>query len=118
MVISREFNSNRYLARMGRSATTSEKILTRQRSSDALVRAPRAKVRMPVRLTTRPGFTAQAFFEDLSKDGFRLRSPIVLHVGQLISLEMPRETVACEVRWVDGFEAGGVFFTKPTLAVL
>lgn len=74
-------------------------------------------MRLPVVMEIRPDFKVKAFLEDLSKDGFRIRSRAVLHVGQVVSLHMPRETVACELRWVDGFAAGGVFLTQSTLAV-
>jgi hypothetical protein len=65
----------------------------------------------------RSDLPVKALNEDISKEGFRLRSRAVLHVGQLITLTMPSETIAAEVRWVDGFEAGGVFLEKCDLAV-
>lgn len=85
--------------------------------SDVPGRPTRARVRLPVMLEVRPDCRMKAIVEDLSKDGFRLRSRALLHVGQVVSLHMPRGTVVCELRWVDGFTAGGVFLDKSTLAV-
>lgn len=78
-------------------------------------RSARAKVRLPVIMAVRPDFKIKAVIEDLSKDGVRLRSRVVLHEGQVVRLKMPRETIACEIRWVNGFEAGGVLTDKSTL---
>ncbi len=64
---------------------------------------------MPVFLELAPDIKIKAIIDDLSKDGFRLRSRAVLHVGQSVTLHLPREAVACELCWVDGLEAGGVF---------
>jgi hypothetical protein len=72
-------------------------------------------VRLPVVVAVRPDFKIKAVIEDLSKDGVRLKSRVVLHVGQVVSLEMPRETIACEIRWVSGFEAGGVLLDDNAL---
>lgn len=71
---------------------------------------------MHVLLALRSDVSTKAFIEDISKEGFRLRSRAVLHVGQRIRLTMPRETIAAQVRWVDGFEAGGEFVKKAGLA--
>lgn len=78
-------------------------------------RSARAKIRLPVIMVVRPDFKIKAVIEDLSKDGVRLRSRAVLHAGQVVKLEMPREMIACEIRWVNGFEAGGVLAGKSTL---
>ena len=78
-------------------------------------RSTRARVRLPVIMAVRPGFKVKAVIDDLSKDGFRLRSRAMLHARQVVTLEMPRETVACEVRWVNGFEAGGIFVNESKL---
>lgn len=67
-------------------------------------------------LEIQPDFRVKAIIADLSKDGFRLRSRALLHVGQIVKLHMPREMVPCELRWVDGFNAGGVFLEKSNLA--
>ena len=85
--------------------------------SDVAGRPSRARVRLPVMLEVRPDCRVKAIIEDLSKDGFRLRSRALLHVGQVVTLHMPRETLECELRWADGFNAGGVFLNKSTLAV-
>lgn len=72
-------------------------------------RAHRVKVFMPVVLEIVPGCTVNATIADLSREGFRLRSPVVLSVAQAMTMHLPRETVRCELRWVDGLEAGGIF---------
>lgn len=64
---------------------------------------------MPVELELGSNCTAKAIIDDLSKDGFRLRSRALLHPGQIFKMHLQRETVTCELRWTDGFEAGGVF---------
>lgn len=84
--------------------------------SDVAHRPSRACVRLSVVLEVRPDFKVKAIIENLSKDGFRLRSRAILHVGQVVDLHMPRESVSGELRWVDGFNAGGVFRDEPTLA--
>ena len=65
-------------------------------------------MRLPVVVAVRPDFKIKAVIDNLSKDGVRLKSRVVFHQGQVVSLELPRETIACEIRWVDGFDAGGV----------
>ena len=68
---------------------------------------------MRVNLELGPDTIIKAVIGDLSKDGFRLRSGAVLHVGQKVTMHLPRETVACELRWVNGMQAGGVFADAP-----
>lgn len=70
---------------------------------------------LPVLMTVRPDFKVRAIIHDLSKDGVRLKSRVVLHDGQVVSLEMSRETIACEIRWVSGFDAGGVLLDEYAL---
>jgi hypothetical protein len=64
---------------------------------------------MTVCLDLQTGERVKAIVEDLSKSGFRLRSSALLHPAQKLRMKLPKETLACEVRWVDGLEAGGVF---------
>lgn len=64
---------------------------------------------MPVVLELAPDRKVKATIGDLSHNGFRLKSDSLLHVGQSMKMLMPRETVSCELRWVDGHDAGGVF---------
>lgn len=66
-------------------------------------------------MAVRPDFKVKALIENLSKDGVRLKSRVMLHAGQVVELEMPRETIACQVRWVDGFEAGGILVGESSL---
>jgi hypothetical protein len=72
-------------------------------------RQRRIRISMPVELELTPGSKIAAEINDLSKDGFRLRSSAVLHAGQALTMHLPRDTARCEVRWVDGLDAGGVF---------
>jgi hypothetical protein len=76
-------------------------------------RAERVKVRMPVDLELSPNSLVRAIIDDLSRDGFRLRSRAILHEGQSLKMHLPRATVTCELRWVDGLQAGGVFIEAP-----
>ena len=64
---------------------------------------------MPVVLESDSGWTMDALIADLSKTGFRLTASAILHVGQMLTMRLPRETVRCQVCWVDGLEAGGIF---------
>jgi hypothetical protein len=49
---------------------------------------------------------------DLSEGGFRLTSEEILEVGEQVKLRADRHgEVRAEIRWVDGFSAGGVFLT-------
>jgi PilZ domain-containing protein len=72
-------------------------------------RPRRVRVSMPVMLEIGPNCTVKGIIDDISKEGFRLRSRALLHPRQVLKMRLPRETVACELRWTDGLEAGGVF---------
>ena len=85
----------------------------RARRLAAAERPRRVKLSMAVMLELAPGCTVKAKVDDVSKDGFRLRSRVLLHEAQKIRIRMPREVIRCEVRWVDGFAAGGVFDEPP-----
>ncbi|MGZ2411822.1 PilZ domain-containing protein [Sphingomonas sp. F9_3S_D5_B_2] len=76
---------------------------------DPAARPRRIRISMPVTLELSADRTAKAIIDDLSKDGFRLRSRAALQPGQKLKMHTPRETLACELRWVNGFTAGGVF---------
>lgn len=79
-------------------------------------RSARARVHLSIIMAVRPDFKVKAVIENLSKDGVRIKSRVLLYAGQVIELEMPRETFACQVRWVSGFEAGGILVRDPSLA--
>jgi hypothetical protein len=64
---------------------------------------------MPVLVETAGGCNVSANICDLSRDGFGLTSESLFHAGQSIIMHLPRETVTCELRWVDGHRAGGIF---------
>jgi hypothetical protein len=76
---------------------------------ERVARARRVKVSMGVGLELREGSIVKAVIDNLSKDGFGLRSGAVLHSGQRLTMHLPRATLACEIRWIDGLQAGGVF---------
>ena len=78
-------------------------------------RAARVRVSMPVVLELAPARRVKGLICDLSKEGFRLRSGALLYAGQAVSMHLPRQTVVCQVRWVDGIEAGGIFAEKVEL---
>lgn len=75
-------------------------------------RPKRVLVNLPVVLEIGLDSKAKAVIEDLSQDGFRLRSEVPLHAGQALKMHLPREIVECELRWVDGFTAGGIFHRR------
>ena len=72
-------------------------------------RPRRVAIHLEVVLELSPAKLARAIVDDISKDGFRLRTRAVLRPGQRVFLHMRRDRVACEVRWVSRPEAGGVF---------
>jgi hypothetical protein len=79
-------------------------------------RPRRVSVSMRVVLELAPGSEVKAIIDDLSNSGFRLRSRSILHVGQAVRMQLPRETIDCGLRWVDGLEAGGVFLQQTPTA--
>jgi len=82
------------------------------KSREPSSRAPRVRVTMPAGLELAPGYIAKATILDVSRSGFRLTCDTPLKVGQSVTMHLPRETVSCEVRWVDGNEVGGAFSDK------
>lgn len=75
-------------------------------------RRRRVTVSMPVTLELAPNCTIKAIIDDLSACGFRLRSRVILHVGQQVIMRMPRGKMPCRLRWVDGHRAGGEFIDE------
>jgi hypothetical protein len=75
----------------------------------------RVIVRMPVVLESESGSIIDALVADLSKCGFRLTSSAILHVGQVLTMRLPRENVLCKICWVDGSDAGGIFHGRAKL---
>jgi hypothetical protein len=72
-------------------------------------RARRVTVSMGVNLELGPDRIVKAVIDDLSKDGFRLRCRAILYPGQNLKMHLPRETLVCELLWVAGLQAGGIF---------
>ena len=54
-------------------------------------RSARARVHLSILMAVRPDFKVKAVIEDLSKDGVRLKSRVILHAGQIVNLEMLRK---------------------------
>lgn len=75
-------------------------------------RGRRVRVMMPVLLEIAPNCTVKAIIDDLSAKGFRLRSRVVLHVGQQVTMRLPRGNATCRLHWVDGLRAGGEFIDE------
>ena len=100
------------MTRLKRSA---EKMSAWVQDREHASRDKRVIVRMPVVLESDSGLPIEALVADLSKSGFRLTSDAVLHVGQVLTMRLPRENVPCRICWVDGFEAGGIFHGRANL---
>lgn len=84
-----------------------------RRQRDVLPRrAHRVVLNMPVWMELVPGCLVNATIVDLSAEGFRLTSESMLYVGEAIQMHMPKGSITCELRWVDGLEAGGIFLEK------
>lgn len=72
-------------------------------------RPPRIDLRGDAVLTFSDGSEVAVTILDLSEGGFRLRSDEMLEVGEKISLRARHGDMPAEIRWVTGFEAGGLF---------
>lgn len=107
--VDRAFNSSGQKKPMDSLKRAPETMLKWLQNREHSSRSRRVKISMTVMLELGPHCTVKAIIDDLSKDGFRLRSRAILHPGQLLKMQLHRETVACQLRWTDGFEAGGVF---------
>jgi hypothetical protein len=94
---------------MNSGERSSGKMIECANGRERVVRAPRVRVSIGVGLEFGPGSIVKAVIGNLSKDGFHLRTGAALHPGQSLTMHLPRETVACEIRWVDGRHAGGLF---------
>ena len=80
-----------------------------QREAGVRTRPRRVSVQLKVMLELTAGNLVKAIVDDVSKDGFRLRTRAILHPGQTVFMHLQRERLTCEVRWVSRPEAGGVF---------
>ena len=88
-------------------------MLKRMSGREHMARARRIRVDMPMILELNPGFQVKALLNDVSEGGFRLTSRALLHAGQSVMMRMPRETLACQLCWVNGRQAAGVFLQSP-----
>jgi hypothetical protein len=75
-------------------------------------RARRVMIRMPVLLELAEGRLVEAMLADLSSAGFKLRCGSPLRPGQEMMMRLPHQRISCEVRWVNGDEAGGLFHRR------
>ncbi len=56
---------------------------------------------------------------DVSSGGFRITGSEAVRAGELVHVRVERgETLAAQIRWVLGNEAGGVFLTSPGAATV
>lgn len=74
-------------------------------------RPPRIDVQTEAMLTFADGSTVRVIVTDISHGGFRLRSEELLEAGEKVQLRDRHGEAAAEIRWVDGFTAGGVFLS-------
>lgn len=75
-------------------------------------RARRVMIRMPVLLELAGGRLVEAMLADLSSAGFKLRCRSPLRPGEEMMMHLPHQRIPCEVRWVNGDEAGGLFHRR------
>lgn len=101
---------------MSRRKISADNVPGRVQPRERIDRPRRVSVSMGIVLELAPGSEVKAIVDNLSKTGFGLRSRAILHVGQGVEMHLPRETVACELRWVDGPKAGGVFLQRAQVA--
>ena len=77
-------------------------------------RAPRIDLHAPASLTVDGSNHVEITLLDLSSGGFRLRSEELLQQGERVTIHTGAEDgMPAEIRWVRGFEAGGVFLEAP-----
>jgi c-di-GMP-binding flagellar brake protein YcgR len=80
--------------------------------SKRVTRPPRIDVQNQAMLIFSDGSEVRVTVTDLSEGGFRLTSEEILVAGEQVRLRADRHgEVRAEIRWVDGFKAGGVFLT-------
>lgn len=72
-------------------------------------RRPRIEVRNDAVLILSDGSEVPVTVFDLSESGFRLQSTEILEVGEEIRLRDRNGEMRAQIRWVTGFEAGGMF---------
>jgi hypothetical protein len=75
---------------------------------------PRTDVKLPVTFSLSANSVAKGRVIDLSPNGFRIRTSVVLYPGQRIRMQLPNAEASCELRWTTGFEAGGMFLKQGT----
>ena len=75
-------------------------------------RAPRVDVRKAASVINSDGEEISVTILDISGSGFRLHVVDKLNIGEFIGLRVDGETVAAQIRWVLGDEAGGAFLAS------
>jgi hypothetical protein len=78
---------------------------------DARPRSPRIDVRNDAVLILSDGSEVPVTVFDLSESGFRLQSDEILEVGEEVRLRDRNGDMRAQIRWVTGFEAGGMFLS-------
>jgi hypothetical protein len=62
------------------------------------------------------GCSVDVVILDVSKDGFRLKSPAELEVGSEVCLQVAKiAPVRGQIRWICGHQAGGIFLDPVAL---
>jgi hypothetical protein len=79
-------------------------------------RPPRIATRIDAVLIDSDGGRLEVMITDLSSEGFRLQTSETLQIGERVRLCTARygENLA-EIKWAEGFEAGGIFLEPVTL---
>jgi hypothetical protein len=72
-------------------------------------RAPRVDVRKGAIVVNSDGDEIGVTLLDISGSGFRLQLSDKLHIGEFVQLRVDDDTVAAQIKWVLGDEAGGTF---------
>jgi hypothetical protein len=72
-------------------------------------RAPRVDVRKGAIVINSDGDEIDVTLLDISGSGFRLQLSDKLHIGEFVQLRVDDDTVAAQIKWVLGDEAGGTF---------
>lgn len=73
-------------------------------------RPTRILLNAPIGIDMEDGSRVMGTLLDLSSGGFRIKSDELLQVGERVTLHMDgADPMTGEIRWVTGFNAGGVF---------
>jgi hypothetical protein len=80
------------------------------REPGQIKRAPRVDTRFKATLIDSDGGKHSVLVTDISREGCRLETPVLLKIGEHIQIEVPKYgTYPAQIRWALGNEAGAVF---------